>query len=135
MRLHRIPIFMLSVLVFLTLESLQPPARAAEVATNWKQIEAPPLHAFHPQLPKRIQLSNGMIIFLQEDHELPLIRGTARIRGGSVDGPPDKVGLVRIYGGVSRTGGPIARTGGQLDHLVQAPAARVQPSGTARAIT
>jgi len=29
-----------------------------------------------------MQLANGMVIFLQEDHELPLIRGTAQIRGG-----------------------------------------------------
>ena len=35
-----------------------------------------PLPAFHPQQPKRIELSNGMVIFLQEDHELPLIDGT-----------------------------------------------------------
>jgi len=135
MRLHRIPIFMLSVLVFLTLESLQPPARAAEVATNWKQIEAPPLHAFHPQLPKRIQLSNGMIIFLQEDHELPLIRGTARIRGGSLDEPPDKVGLVQIYGEVWRTGGTKGRTGDRLDDFLEAHAAKVETSGDSDSTT
>ena len=58
-------------------------AQRADVATDWKEIQAPALHAFHPQPPKRIQLSNGMVIFLQEDHELPFIRGTARIRGGS----------------------------------------------------
>jgi len=52
-------------------------------ATDWKKIQAPPLHPFHPQQPRRVELPNGMVIFLQEDHELPLIRGTARIRGGS----------------------------------------------------
>jgi hypothetical protein len=36
-----------------------------------KAIKQPPLPPFHPQEPKRIQLSNGMVIFLQEDHELP----------------------------------------------------------------
>ena len=129
MRLHRIPIFMLSVFGCLTLDLIWPLAQAADVATNWKQIEAPPLHAFHPQLPKRIQLSNGMIIFLQEDHELPLIRGTARIRGGSLDEPPDKVGLVQIYGEVWRTGGTKGRTGDQLDDFLEAHAAKVETSG------
>ena len=33
-----------------------------------------------------------MVIFLQEDHELPLIDATARIRGGSVDGQRTKPG-------------------------------------------
>ena len=55
--------------------------------------------------PKRIELPNGMVIFLQEDHELPLIDGVARIRGGSRHEPADKAGLVDMYGEVWRTGG------------------------------
>src|SRR5260370_33372896 len=128
MRLRRICIFMLSVFGCLNLDVIRPPSQAADVATNWKQNEAPPLHAFHPQLPKRIQLSNGMIIFLQEDHELPLIRGTARIRGGSLDEPPDKVGLVQIYGEVWRTGGSKSPTGDRLADFLEAHAAQVQTS-------
>ena len=61
--------------------------QVAAQATSWQQVPIPPLPVFHPQQPKRIQLSNGMVIFLQEDHELPLIDGTARIRGGSVNEP------------------------------------------------
>jgi zinc protease len=125
---RRTLIFVLSVFVSLTLDSLQPPIHAADVATDWKQIEAPQLHPFHPQLPKRIQLLNGMIIFLQEDHELPLIRGTARIRGGSLDEPPDKVGLAEIYGEVWGTGGTRARTGDQLDDFLGSRGAKVETS-------
>ncbi len=47
-----------------------------------------------------------MVIFLQEDHELPLIDGTGFIRGGSVNELASKVGLVDIYGEVWRTGVP-----------------------------
>ncbi len=32
----------------------------------WNQIQAPPLPAFKPQEPVRIQLGNGMVIFLQD---------------------------------------------------------------------
>ncbi|MGA9564273.1 MAG: insulinase family protein, partial [Candidatus Korobacteraceae bacterium] len=46
----------------------------------WSQLKYPPLPAFQPQQPTRIQLANGMVIFLQPDHELPLISATARIR-------------------------------------------------------
>jgi zinc protease len=98
-------------------------------ATDWKKIQAPKLHPFHPQLPKRIQLSNGMVLFLQEDHELPLIRGTAQIRGGSRDEPVEKVGLVQIYGHVWRTGGTRDKTGDQLDDYLEARAAKVETSG------
>src|SRR5208282_5211541 len=89
----------------------------------------PPLPAFHPQQPKRVELSNGMVIFLQEDHELPLIGGTARIRGGSRDEPANKVGLVDIFGEVWRTGGTKTQTGDQLDDFLEVRAAKVETGG------
>jgi len=104
------------------------PASLGQVS-DWNQIQPPPLHTFHPQLPKRIQLANGMVIFLQEDHELPLIRGTAQIRGGSRDEPADKVGLTEIYGQAWRTGGTKQRTGDQLDDYLEARAAKVETEG------
>src|SRR5271166_6921262 len=56
----------------------------------WNQIQAPPLPAFTPPEPVRVQLSNGMVIFLQADHELPLISASARIRGGSIYEPASR---------------------------------------------
>jgi zinc protease len=103
--------------------------QAAAQATNWQQIPIPPLTAFKPQQPKRIELKNGMVIFLQEDHELPLIDGTARIRGGSVNEPNTKVGLVDIYGEVWRTGGTKTQTGDQLDDFLEVRAAKVETGG------
>src|SRR6516225_3986109 len=98
--------------------------------SDWKQIQIPPLPAFHPQEPRRVQLPNGMVIFLQEDHELPLISGTARIRGGSREEPASKAGLVSIYGEVWRTGGTKTRTGDELDDYLEAHAARVETAGS-----
>lgn len=103
--------------------------------TDWRQIQIKPLPAFRPQEPKRIELSNGMVIFLQEDHELPLIRGTARIRGGSREEPADKLGLVSIYGDAWRTGGTKSQTGDQLDDFLEARAARVETGGGLDSIT
>ncbi len=96
---------------------------------SWKQIPIPPLPAFKPEQPKRIELSNGMVIFLQEDHELPLINGTARIRGGAIDEPAGKIGLVDIYGEVWRTGGTKSETGDQLDDFLEVRAAKVETGG------
>ena len=103
--------------------------QSAAQAEGWKQIPISKLPNFQPQQPKRIQLSNGMVIFLQEDHELPLIDGTARIRGGSVNEPADKVGLVDIYGEVWRTGGTKSQTGDQLDDFLEVRAAKVETGG------
>jgi zinc protease len=105
------------------------PSMAAAQSTSWQQIPVPPLPAFHPQQPKRIELSNGMVIFLQEDHELPLIAGTARIRGGSRDEPANKVGLVDMFGEVWRTGGTKTQTGDQLDDFLEVRAAKVETGG------
>ena len=101
---------------------------AAQVA-EWKQVPIPTLPAFHPKEPKRIELPNGMVIFLTEDHELPLIDGVARIRGGSREEPANKTGLVQLYGETWRTGGTQNQTGDQLDDFLEARAAKVETSG------
>jgi zinc protease len=111
------------------------PAPAAAQATDWQQINIPPLPAFHPQVPKRIVLPNGMIVFLQEDHELPLIDGMARIRGGSRSEPAAKTGLVDLYSEVWRTGGTKAQTGDQLDDFLEVRAAKVETGGNADSTT
>jgi zinc protease len=106
-----------------------PPASAQakpQAAPSWKQVPIPPLPAFHPPQPRRIELANGLVIFLQEDHELPLIDGFARIRGGSVNEPAAKRGLVDIYGEVWRTGGTKSQTGDQLDDFLEIRAAKVE---------
>ena len=100
--------------------------RAAAQAADWKQIKISSLPAFHPQEPKRIQLPNGMVIFLQEDHELPLIDGIVRIRGGSRSEPANKVGMLDVYGEVWRTGGTRAQTGDQLDDYLEVRAAKIE---------
>jgi zinc protease len=102
---------------------------ASQQSKPWKKIPIPPLPAFKPQQPKRIELSNGMVIFLQEDHELPLIDGTARIRGGDVNEPADKTGLTDIYSQVWRTGGTKSQTGDQLDDFLEIRAAKVETGG------
>jgi zinc protease len=108
---------------------------ATSQTTNWKQIPIPPLPAFKPQQPRRIELSNGMVIFLQEDHELPLIDGTARIRGGSRNEPAEKVGLIDIFSEVWRTGGTKTQTGDQLDDFLEVRAAKVETGGSSDSTT
>jgi zinc protease len=110
-------------------EGAAPASASRGQASEWEQIRIPTLPSFRPQEPRRLELPNGMVIFLQEDHELPLIRGTARIRGGSRNEPAAKVGLVEIYGEVWRTGGTTEKTGDELDDYLEALAARVETGG------
>ncbi|MHB0970543.1 MAG: M16 family metallopeptidase [Thermoanaerobaculia bacterium] len=96
---------------------------------DWRDIKKPPLRPLEIQQPKRIVFPNGMIVFLQESRELPLISGNAVIRGGSREEPAEKTGLVNIYGEVWRTGGTKTKTGDQLDDFLEARAAKVETGG------
>lgn len=104
-------------------------AAHAQQAQPWKQIPIPPLHPFHPAQPKRIELKNGVVILLQEDHELPFINGFIEMRGGSRDEPASKAGLVDLYSDAWRTSGTASKDGDQLDDLLEAKAAKVETGG------
>ncbi len=104
-------------------------ANPTTAAQPWKKIPIPPLHAFKPVQPKRIELANGLVIFLQEDHELPFINGSILIRGGSRDEPDAKLGLVSMYGEAWRTSGTATIDGDKLDDQLEAKAASIETGG------
>ena len=104
--------------------------RANAQATTWKDVKIPALHSFNPVQPKRVELPNGMVLMLQEDHELPIIDGYARIRGGSREEPAQKIGLVDMMADSWRTGGARTKTGDELDDFLEARAAKVETGAT-----
>jgi zinc protease len=101
----------------------------AQQAKPWEQIPIPKLHQFHPQQPRRIELPNGIVIFLQEDHELPFVSGAVLIPGGSRDVDPAKAGLIGIYSQAWRTSGTAKMDGDAMDDLLEAKAAHIETSG------
>src|ERR1019366_4181124 len=101
----------------------------AQQAKPWDKIPIPKLHDFKPQQPKRIALKNGIVLFLQEDHELPFVSGSVLIPGGSRDEDPAKAGLVSLYGQTWRTGGTAKVSGDALDDLLEAKAAHIETEG------
>src|ERR1700721_3931828 len=105
------------------------PESTASSAQPWTKIPIPPLHAFKPVQPRRLELANGLVIFLQEDPELPFINGTILIRGGNRDEPEAKIGLVSLYGETWRTSGTATISGDKLDDQLEAKAAEIETSG------
>jgi zinc protease len=114
----------LSVAVLLT-----PAGLSAQQNKPWEQIPTPKLHEFKPQQPKRIELKNGIVLFLQEDHELPFVSGSVLIPGGSRDEDAAKTGLVDLYGQAWRTSGTAKMNGDALDDLLEAKAAHIESGG------
>ena len=114
-----------ALLALITLPSPLP----AQRSKPWQQIPIPPLHAFHPQQPRRIELKNGIVIFLQEDHELPFVNGSVVIPGGSRDETPAKAGLVALYSQAWRTSGTAKMDGDAMDDLLESKAAHIESAG------
>jgi zinc protease len=106
------------------------PADASEARQRgaWESIPVPPLPDFKPVQPKRIQLKNGAVILLVEDHELPFISGFIEMHGGERDVPAAKAGLTDLYGEAWRTSGSMTKDGDQLDDLLEAKAAKIETS-------
>ncbi len=98
------------------------------VANSYKDLKFPPLTQVKVPEPVRFTLSNGMRVFLLEDHELPLISGFALVRTGNLFDPPDKRGLSQVMADVMRSGGSKDKTGDQIDEELENIAASVESS-------
>jgi zinc protease len=73
-------------------------------------------------------LGNGLRLFLIEDHEAPLVRGTLLLKGGSRGVPPEKLGLGAIASLSQRSGGSASLPGPALDDALADLAADVEVS-------
>jgi predicted Zn-dependent peptidase len=94
-------------------------------AQTYKDLKFKPLE-FKPPVVDRVELANGMILFLVEDHELPIVNISAMIRTGSVYEPADKVGLAELTGSVMRTGGTKSRTAEEINKDLEFMASTVE---------
>ena len=112
-------------MTILLVVALRLPA-SADTARHYTELKFPPLPEI--QLPEyqRYQLDNGMVVYLMEDHELPLVSGTAMIKTGDRLEPAEKVGLAALVGEVMRTGGTTKHSGDELNQLLEQRAALVE---------
>jgi zinc protease len=98
----------------------------AQKPTSYKDLKYPALPQVHIPEPATFALSNGMRVFLLEDHELPLIQGSVLIHTGNLFDPPDKRGLSEVMADVLRSGGTKAKTGDQIDEELENIAGSVE---------
>ena len=81
---------------------------------------------FKPPVPQKHELSNGMVLYLLEDHELPVFDISGLVRTGTIYDSSDKVGLASIFASVMRTGGTISREPDALNEGLESMAASVE---------
>jgi predicted Zn-dependent peptidase len=91
-------------------------AASEEIPDHPEKLTYKPI-TFNPPKPAdyRVELSNGMVVYIAEDHMLPTLDIEAIIRTGSLYDPADKVGLASMTGSVMRSGGTNSLTGDDLD--------------------
>ncbi|AFY42944.1 pitrilysin family protein [Nostoc sp. PCC 7107] len=101
---------------------------ATTTAKHYTELKLPALPAV--KLPKyeRFVLQNGLVVYLVEDHELPLVSGSALLRTGSRWEPGEKIGLAGLTGAVMRTGGTKKHSPDELNEILEQRAASVETS-------
>lgn len=95
-------------------------------ARHYEELRFAPLAEAHLPEYRRFVLDNGMVVYLMEDHELPLVGGAALFRTGSRLEPAQQVGLAGLVGMVMRTGGTQRFSGDELNQLLEQRAATVE---------
>lgn len=100
-----------------------------------RQMKFPTVE-FNPPEPERVVLDNGLVVYLLEDHELPLVTVSAIMKTGGWLDPSDRVGLAALTGVVMRTGGSARMSAEEVDEELEQLAASLtiaigRQSGTA----
>ncbi len=81
---------------------------------------------FNPPVPEKRMLSNGMTLYLLEDHELPVFDISGLVKTGTIYDPANKIGLASICASVMRTGGTMSREPDALNEELESMAASVE---------
>lgn len=77
---------------------------------------------------ERLTLSNGIRVYLLEDHELPLVNITAIFKGGAIYDPPQMPGLSGLTGAAIRSGGTRELSPEKLDAELEFMSSSIESS-------
>lgn len=120
-------IFEISTLILLCIVIITgcaPHARAASNSqlTSPDKIHYEPLQFDLPQT-QRVVLENGIILYIMENHELPVVNISALVKTGTIHDPAGKAGIAELTAYVMRTGGTIKLSSAEIDNRLDFMAA------------
>jgi predicted Zn-dependent peptidase len=106
-----------------------PRSVAASVPAHPDRLTFKPL-SFEPPNPdaQRTVLKNGMVVYIAEDHALPLVNIQLLVRGGRYLEPAGKEGVAAFLGELLRSGGTTRLGAAELDERLDFLAAQVSTS-------
>jgi predicted Zn-dependent peptidase len=95
-------------------QKTQAPAKAVQAPKGPRpeQFKYPPLNFKIPKAADfRTTLSNGLVVYIAEDHQIPWFNGTLMVRTSPFLEPSDKLGLDAFTSAVMRSGGSTTMSG------------------------
>lgn len=96
------------------------------IPTHPRELKYTPLTYTPPKRDKyRHVLSNGVVVYTVEDHDLPLVNISTLVRTGSYLDPAGKEGLAALVGSQMRAGGAGQMTAEQFDEAADFLAAQI----------
>ncbi len=103
-------------IIFLLFAICVVPAKSApdSLQINPDKITFPALQFNLPQV-QRVVLDNGIVLYILEDHELPLVNINALIKTGTMYDPEDKEGVAELTAYSMRTGGTAKLESEEMD--------------------
>ena len=117
--------FLLSFFVFFHFLTGPAHVQDEEFLKHPRNMFFPPLAFVLPKA-ERTVLSNGMVLYLFQDAEIPLIKISALIRTGSIYDPPAKSGLAQLTATLLRTGGTADQTPQAINEALEFMAAELE---------
>ncbi|MEA5450930.1 pitrilysin family protein [Leptolyngbya sp. CCNP1308] len=127
LRRGMMPLLALTGLLGVLLLAWQPSASAL-TPRHFDELEFPNLRDIEIPAYERYALPNGLVVYLLEDHELPLVSGSATFRTGARFEPADKVGLANLTGEAMRLGGTTRLDADSLNQQLEQRAASIETS-------
>ncbi|MBX2864718.1 MAG: insulinase family protein [Leptolyngbyaceae cyanobacterium MAG.088] len=134
--IKRVLAFLTIPLLLLSLSFYTEPAQAKITPKHYTDLTFADLPEIKIPEYQRLELENGLVVYLMEDHELPLVSGRLLVRTGERLEPSEQTGLADIVGEVMRTGGTKKYDSDTLNQILEQRAASVEvgisnASGTA----
>lgn len=128
-RKRLLPLLFLAVATFAVLITVSwpKPAQAIE-AKPYEELVFPELGDINIPDYERYALDNGLVVYLMEDHDLPLVSGSATFRTGDYLVSPAQAGLAEITGAAMRLGGTFNHPPNELNEMLEQRAASVETS-------
>ena len=112
--------------LLLTLSSAAVVSQAQDIPAHPRDLKYTTLTFTPPKRePYRHVLANGVVAYLVEDHDLPLVNISTLVRTGTYLDPAGKEGLASLVGAQMRAGGTTSKTAEEYDEAAAFLAANI----------